>query len=82
MFLEPIESAQVIDATNKLKPKFSSGHDDIYLQNIVNQSFQIDVYSSITNATKNSQSHPNLKNSDNTLINNYDKQNGSRHFQK
>ena len=27
MFLEPIESAQVIDATNKLKRKFSSGHD-------------------------------------------------------
>ena len=32
MFLEPIESAQIIDATNKLKPKFSSGHDDIPTQ--------------------------------------------------
>jgi len=27
--MESIESAQVIDATNKLKPKFSIGHDDI-----------------------------------------------------
>ena len=29
MFLEPIECAQVINASNKLKPTFSSRQDDI-----------------------------------------------------
>ena len=29
MFLEPIETIHIIEATNKLKPKLSTGHDDI-----------------------------------------------------
>jgi hypothetical protein len=29
MFLEPIDTSHVIEAANKLKPKFSTGHDDI-----------------------------------------------------
>jgi len=32
MFLEPLESSQVMEATYKLKTKFSSGHDDISTQ--------------------------------------------------
>jgi len=57
MFLEPTESAQVIDVTNKLQPQFSTVHDDIStalsketinlihqpLTYIVNQSFEIGV---------------------------------------
>ena len=66
MFLEPIESAQVIDITNKLKPKFSSGHDDIstkLLNSSANYTYNQSVLSNwcSTNVTKNSQSHPNLK---------------------
>jgi len=57
MFLEPVEFDQVIDATNKLKPKFSRGHNDIStkfpkekknlilqpITHIINQSFLIGV---------------------------------------
>jgi len=70
-FLEPIESAQVIDATNKLISKFSSGHDDISttllkeiinlihqpITHIINQSFLIGV---VPTELKGYQSHPNL----------------------
>ena len=56
MFLEPIEFAQVINATDKLKPKFSSGYDDMStklvketnlihqpIAHIINQSFLVGV---------------------------------------
>jgi len=57
MFLKPNESTQVIDATDKLKPKFSSGHEYVStklrketinlihhpITNIANQSFLIGV---------------------------------------
>jgi hypothetical protein len=82
MFLEPIESAQVIDATNKLKPKLSSGHDDIStkliketinlihrpITHIVNRSFHTGV---VPTKLKIAKVIPIFKNSDNSLIKNY-----------
>jgi len=82
MFLEPIESTEVNDATNKLTPKFSSGHDDIStklleetinithqpITHIINQSFLLGV---VPTQLKIAKVIPILTNSDYSLINNY-----------
>jgi len=79
MFREPVESSQFIDATNKLKPKCSSGHDDISTKllkktitlihqpiiHIANQSFQTGVVRTQLKIVSS------FKNYDNSLVKNY-----------
>ena len=82
MYLEPIESQVVLEATIKLKTKLSSGHDNIStkliketinqtlqpITHIINKSFETGV---VPHDMKIAKAIPIFKAGDNTLMKNY-----------